>query len=244
MAAGILALLAALVWQPWGRPAPPLAAAAATGTPGPSRSVAALASPGLSVGPVGSPVPVQAGPAAYLSLVDNEWTVVALLTPNDAGPAEEPALPHPTDPQAGSGPLLVLQQGVNVSTSPIERAGKPTLPCQAKTVPRDQHAVPLPTGRVLYLGVTFPGMSPQAKVTASDLGRTGSVLTRVHSLVVSLSGQAPDASYSLPSAGPGAAVVFALPRGRVLPDSAYRFEIQAPGTAEPRYVYACVGLGS
>jgi hypothetical protein len=252
--AGILALLAALVWQPWGRPARPLAEVV-TASLGPSPSIEALASPAppaFSVSSPGSspalsvssPGAIQAGPAAYLSLVDNEWTIVALLTPNDAGPGEEPALPHPTDPQSGSDPLLVLQQGVNISTSPIERAGKPNLACQEKTVPRDQHAVPLPTGRVLYLGVTFPGMSPQAKVTATDLDRTGSVLSRVHSLVVSLSGQVPDASYSLPSAGPGAAVIFALPRGRVLPDSAYRFEIQAPGTAGPRYVYACVGSGS
>jgi hypothetical protein len=247
VSAAIVALLAALVWQPWGRPAGPLGKVV-TASLGPSPSVEALASPAPSAfsasSPVSSPGAIQAGPAAYLSLVDNEWTIVALLTPNDAGPGEEPALPHPTNPQSGSDPLLVLQQGVNISTSPIERAGKPNLACQEKTVPRDQHAVALPTGRVLFLGVTFPGMSPQAKVTATDLDRTGSVLSRVHSLVVSLSGQTPDASYSLPSAGPGAAVIFALPRGRVLPDSAYRFEIQPPGTAGPRYVYACVGSGS
>ena len=66
-----------------------------------------------------------------------------------------------------------------------------------------------------------------------------SVLSRVRSLVVSLSGQPIDASYRLPNAGPGAVAMFALPRGTALPKASYRFEIDAPGAAR-RYLYACV----
>jgi hypothetical protein len=237
-----VALLATLVWQPWSTVARPAAA------PVPQSSAAVANRPAAS--PTATPVvgrsaepsgrSATAATASYLSLIDNEWTVVALLSPTVAGPGEEPALPHPTGLPGSGAPLLVLQQGLSFSTKPIEQPGHPNAPCAAKTVPRLRFAVPLPSDRVLYLGVTFPGISPDAKVTAVDLDEAGGKLSQVKSLVVSLSGQAIDASYRLPSAGPGAVVMFALPRGTALPQASYRFQIDAPGVGR-RYLYACVG---
>jgi len=236
VAAATVVLLAALVWQPWGH-APTTPAALVPASPS-LAAIVATAHPTPSAPTSG----VAAEPAAYISLIDNEWTVVALLSPTPAGPGEEPALPHPTADLPGSGaPLLVLQQGVLESAKPIERAGKPNLPCTVKTIPRDQRAVPLPADRVLYLGVTFPGINQSAKVAVADLDGASQVLSRVPSLVASLSGGPAEASYRLPSSGPGAVVLFALPRGTVLPNGAYRFQVDAPG-AGVRYVYACVGL--
>jgi len=227
-------LLAALIWQPWGHspPRPPSNHPAAP-------SVAAIV-PTASPRPSALTISVNAAPADYLSLIDNEWTVVALLSPTAAGPAEEPALPHPTAIPGSGAPLLVLQQGVLESATPIERAGKPNLPCTVKTIPRDQRAVSLPADRVLYLGVTFPGIDQSAKVTVADLDGASQVPARVPALVASLSGGPAEASYRLPSSGPGAVVLFALPRGTALPNGSYRFKVDAPG-AGIRYVYACVG---
>ncbi|HEY7937623.1 MAG TPA: hypothetical protein VID26_10910 [Candidatus Limnocylindrales bacterium] len=232
-------LLATLVWQPWSGGLRPAA------SPGPQSSAAVANRPAASAaaGPAATPRPgAESGTpdtADYLSLIDNEWTVVALLSPTLAGPAEEPALPHPTALPGSGAPLLVLQQGVNFSTKPIERPGHPNLPCTAKAVPRLRLAVPLPSDRVLYLGVTYPGMDPAAAVTVADLDGPNVQLSRVRSLIVSLSGQPIDASYRLPNAGPGAVAMFALPRGTALPKAAYRFEIDAPGVGR-RYLYACV----
>jgi hypothetical protein len=234
VAVATLILLAGLVWQPWSGSARPPAPT----LPASPDAVAVIRTPVPTAAP--TTISVNAAPAAYISLIDNEWTVVALLSPTDAGPAQEPALPHPTAIPGSGTPLLVLQQGVLESTKPIERAGKPNLPCTVKTIPRDQRAVPLPADRVLYLGVTFPGINQSAKVTVADLDGASQVLTRVPSLVASLSGGPAEASYRLPSSGPGAVVLFALPRGTVLPNGAYRFQVDAPG-AGIRYVYACVG---
>jgi len=233
-------LLATFVWQPWSGGVRP----AASPRPQSSAVVANRPASSAAAGPAATPKPSAgsgtADTADYLSLIDNEWTVVALLSPTVAGPAEEPALPHPTALPGSGAPLLVLQQGVNFSTKPIERPGRPNLPCTAKAVPRLRLAVPLPSDRVLYLGVTYPGMDPAATVTVADLDGPGVELSRVRSLVVSLSGQPIDASYRLPNAGPGAVAMFALPRGTALPKASYRFEIAAPGVAL-RYLYACVG---
>ena len=232
-------LLATLVWQPWSGGVRP----AASPSPQSSAAVANRPASSAAAGPAATPKP-SAGSgtpdtADYLSLIDNEWTVVALLSPTLAGPAEEPALPHPTALPGSGAPLLVLQQGLNFSTKPIERPGRPNLPCTAKAVPRLRLAVPLPSDRVLYLGVTYPGMDPAVTVTVADLDGAGVELSRVRSLVVSLSGQPIDASYRLPNAGPGAVAMFALPRGTALPKASYRFEIDAPGVGR-RYLYACV----
>ena len=233
VALAVLVVLAAVVWQPWGRAS---SSPAVASTPSPGTRLAGVPSPI----PSQSSSPISAGPAAYLSLIDNEWTVVALLSATTAVPVGEPALPHPSSPTASTKPLLVLQQGLNYSLNPIEQPGNPDLPCQAQTAPRLRFAVPLPANRVIYLGVTFPGVSPLVKVTAADLDRDGLLLARVPSLVVSLSGRPVDASYRLPSAGPGALVVFALARGTALPNASYRFDIELPGGAH-RYLYACVG---
>ncbi len=238
----LVALLAMLVWQPWsggpqsaGAPSPGSTAAVAGRPAAPPPTAPGV---GRSAGPSGGAG--SSGTADYLSLVDNEWTVVALLSPTRAGPAEEPALPHPTPPPGTGTPLLVLQQGVNFSTQPIEQPGHPNLPCTAKAVPRLRLAVPLPAARVLYLGVTYPGMDPAVTVAVADLDGANVQLSRVRSLVVSLSGQPIDASYRLPNAGPGAVAMFALPRGTALPDGSYRFELDLPGVGQ-RYLYACVG---
>ena len=233
----VVAVLAALVWQPWGRASTAPVALVPAHAPTPS---AAPASAVPAVASQGEPSPLaQVGTSTYMSLIDNEWTVVALLRPNPGGPAEEPALPHPTGIPGSGAPLLVLQQGLIDSTRPIERPGHPDVPCAAKAVPRDRFAVPLPADRVMYLGVTFPGINEAAKVSAVDLDGPGQEFTRVPSLVASLSGKPVDATYRMPSAGPGAVVLFALPRGTVLPRGSYRFQIDAPGVGT-RYLYACV----
>ncbi len=228
-------VLLTLVWQPWSRtpahgPIAVVPAPTVTLVPPPS---AAVATPAPSQ-------PAEVGTSTYISLIDNEWTVVALLSPTIAGPAEEPAIPHPSVIPGSGAPLLVLQQGLRYSTRPIERPGHPDVPCAAKAIPRDQFAVPLPADRVLYLGVTFPGINPAAKVSAVDLDGARQDFARVPSLVASLSGKPVDASYRLPSSGPGAVVLFALPRGTALPRGSYRFQIEAPGVGT-RYLYACVG---
>jgi uncharacterized membrane protein len=227
-------VLLTLVWQPWSR-APAHGPAAVVATP--TATLSALPSPSV-LATQGQPV--QAGTSTYVSLIDHEWTVVALLSPTSAGPAEEPALPHSTGVPGSGGPLLVLQQGLNYSTRPIERPGHPDVACAAKATPRLRFAVPLPADRVLYLGVTFPDINPAAKVSAVDLDWARQDFARVPSLVASLSGKPVDASYRLPSTGPGAVVLFALPRGTALPRGSYRFQIDAPGVGT-RYLYACVG---
>lgn len=229
-------VLLTLVWQPWGRTSGngPIAI-----VPGPTATLVAPPSPTAVATPAPSPA-VQAGTSTYVSLIDHEWTVVALLSPTTAGPAEEPSLPHPTGVPGSGGPLLVLQQGLNYSTRPIERPGHPDVACTAKATPRLRFAVPLPADRVLYLGVTFPDINPSAKVSAVDLDGARQDFARVPSLIASLSGKPVDASYRLPSTGPGAVVLFALPRGTALPRGSYRFQIDAPGVGT-RYLYACVG---
>jgi len=81
-----LATLAVLMWQPWSR-------APSTTPPSSASGPAAMAAQG-SQAPASTPPPVGAliaspsppplvrfAPQTYVSLIDNEWTVVALLTP-------------------------------------------------------------------------------------------------------------------------------------------------------------------
>ena len=243
------AILAVLVWQPWTAPTIP---------PHPSQVPIALASPGspsapAAPGPAASSVPASTvapsrapdGNAVYASLVDNEWTVVALLAPPAARSTEEPATQHSgTAPWPPADPYLVLQQGVVPAVRPIGGAQHPDRACASAAVPRDRTAVPLPAGRVAYLGVTFPGMDPGALVTAAIAGpvksaRTGFV--RVASVVVALAGLAPGVRYLVPSTGIGGAVLFAFMPSRPMPSGTYRFDVTLPGIAGPRYLYACVG---
>lgn len=234
LALAIMSLLAALIWQPWGRSPSPIVPSSALRTPGPAVADGApLASttpaPSLTPGPTpfssGGP-----GPTAYVSLVDNEWTVVALLTPDALAPADAPW-----------GALLVLQQGLSYTVKPLESSGQPDLTCHTPGPSRDRTAVQLPAGRVAYLGVTFPGMNPRARVTAAILDRAGLALRRLPALVVPLSGMTEGFRYTVPSSGSGAAVLFALAPPRILPIATYRFDIETPGLIGQRYLYACIG---
>ncbi|MBF6605024.1 MAG: hypothetical protein IVW53_05510 [Chloroflexi bacterium] len=247
VALAIAAALAALIWQPWGRgytpivlsptartTAAPVAEGAtpvsATRTPDPTPSP----SPSLSSGAPGS--------AAYVSLVDNEWTVVALLAPDALVSTEEPSIQHGTGATwSPGGPLLVLQQGLNYTVRPLERLGEPGGVCHALGVPRYRAAVQLPAGRVAYLGVTFPGMNPRAHVIAAVLDQAGLALSRVPSLAVLLSGMTQGRRYTVPSAGSGGTVLFAMAPPGILPSATYRFDIETPGIVGHRYLYACIG---
>ena len=240
LATGIVCLLVALVWQPWGTTSAPGPAAVSRRSPVPIAPVPSAAVPTGS--PRGVPLPPTApGVAvAYISLVDNEWTVVGLLSSSVGGSTDEPATQHPA-PAGASDALLVLQQGVIESSEPIEQAGQPDLACHGSAVPRDQRAVFLPAGRVVYLGVTFPGISPAARVSVVDLDARGARLGHVPSVVVPLAGRADGQAFRLPGSGPGAVQLFALAPAASLPSATYRFDVTLPGTTSHRFVYACVG---
>ena len=232
--------LGILVWHPWGAtgpaepvplPTPAAAVAPASGPSAPARQPAP--SPTATPPSVGS---ASVGP--YRSLVDNEWTVVALLMPT-AVSADEPALPHATAaPWSADGPFLVVQQGLGEASG--QRRSQAGV-CSLAAPPLDRPAVHLPAGRVAYLGITYPGMDPRAGVRATVLGASGTTLRRVSPVVVQLDGLSPAGRYTLPSSGPGGTILFATSRPGIMPIDTYRFEIDLPGTAGPRYLYACIG---
>ena len=250
----ILAILAALVWQPWGKSGSPIVPATSTpaavaadeatpaaSSPTPAPSQAPLGSPG-SRPPFG---PIASGPGGsvpYLSLVDNEWTVVALLTPEAMATADQPWVAD----GAGvvlqpPGALLVLQLGPNVTGAPIDRAGHPNVACVTSVGFRDQPAAHYPAHRVAYLGVTYPGMDPRARVTAVVLNRPGSAIRRVPIVNVALSGMIDGRRYTVPTSGTGGAALFEPSPPGIMPVGMYRFEIQIPGVPGRHYMYACVG---
>jgi hypothetical protein len=182
------------------------------------------------------------GAGASVSLVDNEWTVVALLAPDARSAPDEPPIPHGTGASwAPGGALLVLQQGLDYSVRPIGGAGLPDAACHVPGGSRDRIAVRLPAGRVAYLGVTFPGMNPRASVTGAILDGPASALKRVPSLVVPLSGMTEGRPYTVPSSGAGGVVLFTTTTPRILPSATYRFDIETPGISGHRYLYACIG---
>ena len=229
----LLVALVVLVWQPWGR------GDRASETPHPSpasdRSVAATPVPGPP-----SVAPDTAAIDAYTSLTDNEWTVVALLVADAPASTEEPATQH-GPAWAPDGPFHVLQQGLQPVVPPAPREGQPEVTCQPTVPPRERAVVTVPPGRVVYLGVTFPGMDPRSEVTASTLDQTGVKLVPVSPLVVRLVGQADDRPYTVPSTGPGGAILFAMNPPGILPAGAYRFDVSTPSIAGRRLLYACVG---
>lgn len=259
IAVAIVSILGTLIWQPWGRADSPIvpssglrttaaavAQGAASATPMPSPSLSPSSSPFPSLrplptlGPSGSGTP---GRAAYVSLVDNEWTVVALLAPNALAPARAPLISDGTGLFLASGAaLLVLQQGLNYSIKPLERPGTPDVACDAPGPPRYRTAVQLPADRVAYVGVTFPGMNRRARVTATILDDPGGALRRLASLAVPLSGMTEGFRYTVPNSGPGGAVLFAMVPPRILPIATLRFDIESPGTIGHRYLYACIRL--
>lgn len=241
----IAAVLGLLIWQPW---TPPSDVALAPEAPSPTPARAAdLLAP--ATGPEATGVPAKAqipgvitsGLAFYTSITDNEWTVVALLAQAAPTSTEEPATQHGDGaPWSQAGPLLVLQQGLAAVDSPIERAGDPAAPCVPRGVPRDRIAVPLPAGRVAYLGVTIPRNVPRPEVTATLLGGPPGTLLRVTSPAVELAGVSTGGRVVIPSSGPGGAILFAPETAGLVPPGAYRFEVASPGAMGDRYLYACV----
>jgi hypothetical protein len=188
------------------------------------------------------PWPALAGVGRYASIVDNEWTVVALLTSSPAASTEEPSIQHVSAPAPSpDGPFQVLQQGTTELLAPAERPGHPEAPCAASAWSRDRIAVHLPAGRVVYLGVTFPGMDVRARVAAVVLDRPGITMRRASPLVVELTGMVTGRQYTVPATGPGGTLLFGLTPAGVLPSETYRFAIAAPGVRGERYLYACVG---
>jgi hypothetical protein len=256
----IVAFLGVLVWQPWGsgrsavRPTPSatppaLVAAASSVTPAAIPTTddsTRLASPTPTMrGPRPSfaPVPTpELAPATYLSLGDNDWSVVALLAPVKLAAAQQPWVPDATGAlQAPGGSLLVLQLGPAYTARPIDDRDDPGAICRVAPGFRDYAAAHFPADRVAYLGVTFPGMSPRARVTGVSLDRRGLVLMRLSVVTVRLSGMTEGRRYTVPTSGTGGAALFALSPRAILPVAAYRFDIVTPGVAGHRYLYACIG---
>lgn len=244
VALAIAAVLALLAWQPWGSDH---AAIVAPGSPAPAiaRADSSRAPSSAANGTDAPPAPVAdqgtADSAFYVSITDNEWTVVALLTPVGPASSEEPASQHTAGAAwSPAGPFLVLQQGLIPVQTPVERAGDPGAPCIGTGVPRDRNAVPLPAHRVAYLGVTIPGTVPRAEVAAARLGGPAGTLTRATSPTVELAGMRAGRRYLIPSSGPGGAILFALTPPGLLPSGAYRFEVASPGADGSRYLYACI----
>ena len=195
-------------------------------------------------GPQPSFAPIPAGPSVtdtYISLGDNDWSVVALLAPEKLAAAQQPWVPDATgELQAPGGSLLVLQLGPNYSRAPIDDPGDPAAICRTRPGFRDYAAAHFPRDRVAYLGVTFPGMSPKARVSGVILDRRGLVLKRLSVVTVRLSGMTAGHRYTVPTSGSGAAALFALSPRAILPVAAYRFDIVTPGVAGHRYLYACI----
>jgi hypothetical protein len=245
-------ILATLIWQPWGRTnrpvAPPTPAAVVADHASPalsspsheaSPSALSLRGPRPRFGPIASGPP---GSPAYISLVDNEWTVVALLTPEAMATADQPWVAD----GAGvvlqpAGALLVLQLGPNVTHTPIDRSSHPDAACRAPDGFRDPPAAHYPARRVAYLGVTYPGMDPRARVTGVMLDRPRSVLKRLPVVSVALSGMIDGQRYTVPTSGTGGAALFALSPPAIMPVGSYRFDIQIPGISGHHYMYACIG---
>jgi hypothetical protein len=241
------AALALLVWQPWGRGSSRTPSSQASQAPAIAVGQASPSLPPTSTvieGPAPSPAPaaiLAADTQPYVSLVDNEWTVVALLSADGPVSTEEPSIQHGRGSWSTGDEVLVLQQGLDDQVRPIDTRKAPDAACTAPTGSRDRSAVHLPGGRVAYLGVTFPGMDPRARVTATVLDRAGVALSRVVSPVVRIRGMIAARQYLMPSSGFGGAVLFALDPPVVLPPAAYRFDIESPGVSGHRYLYACVG---
>jgi hypothetical protein len=194
--------------------------------------------PRPSFGPAPAVVP---GAVAYVSLGDNQWSVVAFMAPDRLAGADQGWIPDGTGaPQAPGGSLLVLQLGPNYANRPIEPADDPGAVCRVRDGFRDYAAAHLPANRVAYLGVTFPGMDPRARVSVVVLDRRGLALKRLSVVNVRLSGMNDRWRYTIPTTGPGGAALFALSPRAILPVAAYRFDIVIPGATDHHYLYACV----
>jgi hypothetical protein len=243
LAVVIMSIVALLIWAPWRQdPANRTASAAPAGGRA-SGSALAIREP---VRPTSSPdssgAPIVAGRARYESITDNEWTVVALLTPSDGGSTDEPANQHENWPATtANGPFVVLQQGVVAGGQPVERPARPATAC-ATSGSRDQAAVHLPRARVVYLGVTFPGMDPRAEVAVSDLTGSATRFTKAGPVVAELAGMRVGWEYTVPTTGPGGTILFVTSPAGLWASGPYRFEVRTPASDSAKFVYACVGL--
>jgi hypothetical protein len=249
-ATAVLVLIATtigiLVWRPWTTaPAAPIPEASTRGAvaqaPNSTEAAPTASPPPLTVPSDLLVVPGVDISTSYISLVDNEWTVVALLSPGTTA-TDEPATPHaPLTPWSADGPFLVLQQGAAASAKPLERLDGPAGTCSTELPPRFRPAVHVPAGRVAYLGVTYPGMDPRARVTATVLGSSGVSLRRASQVVVRLVGLPTGDVFTIPTSGLGGTMLFATSQPGFLPTDTYRFDVALPGAAGHRYLYACVG---
>jgi hypothetical protein len=155
--------------------------------------------------------------------------------------AQQPWLPDATgELQPPGGSLLVLQLGPNYTRAPVDDPGDPAAICRTRPGFRDYAAAHFPRDRVAYLGVTFPGMNPKARVSAVILDKRGLALKRQSVVTVRLSGLTEGHRYTVPTTGSGGAALFALSPRAILPVAAYRFDIVTPGVVGHRYLYACV----
>jgi hypothetical protein len=240
-------ILAALVWQPWGGGvAPGVASSSSPAVAATVPSPAAVADPTQPP----SPTPTSRGPrpsfgagaltsATYLSLGDNEWSVVALLAPDRLAAADQAWVPDATGaPQPPGGPLLVLQLPASWTDRPVDGADEAAV-CRTQSSFRYYDGAHFPANRVAYLGVTIPGMDARAKVTGVVLDKRGLALKRLPVVSVRLSGMTEGVRYTVPTAGTGGAALFALAPRAIMPVAAYRFDIQLPGGGH-RYLYACI----
>jgi hypothetical protein len=227
----IVSGLALAVWQPW-------TPSSRVVTADVDRSSTVPSAPPV----VGTLAPGPAGPRLFTSITDNEWTVVALLNAAARGSTDEPATQHPPPAWSDAGPFLVLQQGLLPAPAPIEAAADvardPSVLCVPTGVPRDRRVVPVPGGRVAYLGVTIPGDVPRPAVTATIVSASDQLLTRVVAPTIELAGMASGGPYTIPSTGPGGVILFAMSAPGPLPSAVYRFAVDSP--AGPHYLYACV----
>jgi len=242
-------VLTVAVWQPWAQngaqpssPTPPQAAIptapASGGLPSGSTASSAPVRPAPTVATTAAPGTTRA--AFYTTVTDNEWTVVALLAPAAPASTEEPATQHPVPAWSAEGPFLVLQQGLTPVAVPFVASSTTQSPCPPVGLPRDRTAVALPAGRVAYLGITVPSGVPRPRVSAARLGRSAGALARVPAPTVRLAGMDAATQYTIPTAGPGAVVLFAADPRLAIAPGAYQFTVASPGAAGDRYLYACI----
>ncbi len=166
---------------------------------------------------------------------------MALVTPYGPASTEEPATQHDPGPAwSAAGPFLMLQQGLIPVDAPVERAGDPGTLCQPSGIARDRNAVPLPAGRVAYVGVTTPDPATRRHVTVTILGRPSDTVARAISPSVELAGMGEGRRYVIPSSGPGGAILFGPTSPGPLQDGIYRFKVTGDVPAGTTYLYACV----
>jgi hypothetical protein len=242
----VVAVLVVLAWRPWasdqvavgpspGSPAPAIAGFEGLAVPTPAT--------GGPDGPAPSPaIPaIDSPPASYTAIIEDQWTVVALVSPYTPVSSEEPATQHNREPAWSTiGPFLMLQQGLIPVDEPIEQAADPGALCQPTGVARDRNAVPLPAGRVAYVGITVPKTLTRAPVTAAILGGPPGTIALAAAPTVQLAGMDGGRRYVIPSSGPGGAILFGPTTPGPLPAGVYRFEVAGDASVGTSYLYACV----